>query len=234
MSKKKGIAYGIGVGPGDPELMTLKACRLIRETQIIVVPGSEARDSAAYRIAVRTVPELKEKEVIAVKMPMSRDAALLEESHRKAADLIEDHLNAGRNVAYLTLGDPAVYSSFTYIQRILEKDGYSTEMVSGVPSFCAAAARLGISLAEKDEPIHIIPAAVCLNCVDEMSGSVVLMKAGGRLSHIRESFRLGGKEVVAVENCGMEGEKVYKSLEDISDETGYFTLMIARDIRETE
>ena len=154
---KKGTAYGVGVGPGDPELMTLKACRLIRENEIMAVPGKVPQDAVAYKIAVAAVPELADKTLIAIDMPMVKDRRILEESHRKAADTIEEYLDQGQNVIYLTLGDSTIYCTFSYIQHILDADGYETELVNGIPSFCAAAARLGISLTEWKEPLHVIP-----------------------------------------------------------------------------
>ena len=75
--KHRGIAYGVGVGPGDPELMTLKACRLIRENDVIAVPGKVPQDAVAYKIAVQAVPELAEKELIPVYMPMVKDRAVI-------------------------------------------------------------------------------------------------------------------------------------------------------------
>ena len=86
---KKGIAYGVGVGPGDPELMTFKAVKLIKENDIIALPGKEPKETAAYRIAVAVAPELAEKELVPVYMPMIKDRELIDQEHRKAAKLIE-------------------------------------------------------------------------------------------------------------------------------------------------
>ena len=80
----KGIAYGVGVGPGDPELMTLKAIRLIKENDVIAVAGKDARESVAYKIAVQAVPELAEKELVPVYMPMVRTAPSLTRSTKRA------------------------------------------------------------------------------------------------------------------------------------------------------
>ncbi|MBQ5955897.1 MAG: precorrin-2 C(20)-methyltransferase, partial [Firmicutes bacterium] len=154
----KGKVYGIGVGPGDPELMTLKAVRLIKENEIIMVPGTNPRESVAYKIAVQSVPELKDKKVIGVDFPMLKDREKLRESHRKGANLMESYLDKGKNIIFLTLGDSTVYCTFTYVQAFLKEDGYETELVNGITSFCAAAARLNIPLAEWNEPVHIIPA----------------------------------------------------------------------------
>ena len=98
----RGTAYGVGVGPGDPELMTLKAVRLIRENEVIAVPGKEAENSVAYIIAAAAVPEIAEKTLVPIYMPMVRDRAKIEEEHRKGAKLLEKYLDQGKNVVYLS------------------------------------------------------------------------------------------------------------------------------------
>ena len=98
----KGKAYGVGVGPGDPELMTLKAVRLIKENDIIMVPGTNPQESVAYKIAVQAVPELENKTVVPVDLPMLKDREELKRSHRKGAELIESYLNKGNDVVFLT------------------------------------------------------------------------------------------------------------------------------------
>ncbi|MBQ9272936.1 MAG: precorrin-2 C(20)-methyltransferase [Mogibacterium sp.] len=230
MESKKGIAYGVGVGPGDPELMTLKACRLIRENDVIAVPGKSPKDAVAYKIAAAAVPETADKELIAIDMPMVRDRELIKKSHRQAADTIENYLDQGKNVVYLTLGDSTIYCTFSYIQHILEEDGYTVTLVSGIPSFCAAAARLGISLAEWKEPLHILPA---LHNTDgdalNQYGNFVLMKSASKMGEVKEMLARTGLDVQAVENCSMESEKVYRSLEEIPDDAGYFSLIIAKE-----
>ena len=231
----RGKIYGVGVGPGDPELMTLKAVRLIRENGVVAVPGTTAAESAAYRIAVRAVPELAEKELIAVPMPMTRDADTLASSHRRAAEMLKAPLDEGRDVVYLTLGDPAVYCTFSYIQRLLEADGYETELVSGIPSFCAAAARLGIPLAEGNEELHVLPGGPDRACgaarPAALSGTCVFMKSGRSVGAVREMLRMSGRDVYMVENCGMDGERIFRSADAIPDDAGYFSLIVAKERR---
>lgn len=227
----KGIAYGVGVGPGDPELMTGKAVRLIRENDVIAVPGRAAEESAAYRIAAAAVPEIRQKELVPVYMPMVKDRALLDAQHRKGAEVLERYLEQGKNVVYLTLGDPSVYCTFSYLQRILEADGYAVELVPGVTSFCAAAARLGLPLTEWDESLHVVPAAHRAKEELERAGTCVLMKSGGSMAEVKDLLRRSGRDVSAVENCGMAGEKVYRSVEEIPDDAGYFSLIVAKERR---
>ena len=230
----KGVAYCVGVGPGDPELLTVKAVRLIREGAVIAVPGEEAKESLAYRIAAAAVPELAGKEVLAVPMPMTRDRAALEQAHRAGAEMLETVLSRGRDVVYLTLGDPTVYCTFSYLQHILEADGFTVELVPGVPSFCAAAARLGQPLTEWDQVLHVVPGAHMAEDALAMAGTCVLMKSAGRMPQVKEALRQSGRDAAAVENATMETEKIYRGVEDIPDDAGYFTLIVAKQRRDND
>ena len=224
----RGTVYGVGVGPGDPELMTLKACRLIRENDVIAVPGKEAKESVAYRIAVQAVPELADKELLPIYMPMVRDRQQIGEEHRRGAELIRKYLDQGRNVVFLTLGDSTIYSTFSYLQHILEAEGYPVELVSGIPSFCAAAARLNLPLTEWDEPLHIIPAVHRREDLLNQRGTCVLMKAASHMKETKALIRQSGREASAVLNCGMESEKICRSVDEIPDDAGYYSLIISR------
>ena len=225
----KGIAYGVGVGPGDPELMTLKACRLIRENDIIALPGKEPTETVAYQIAAAAVPELAEKELLPIHMPMSMDLDVLREYHRQGAKQIEEYLQKGKNVVFLTLGDASIYCTFTYLQPYLHADGYETQLVSGIPSFCAAAARLNLPVAEWNEPIHVIPAVHKLADGSLPEGTCIIMKSGSHMQEVKEILRASGKSVQMVQDCGMPTEKVYRSVDEIPDDAGYFALIIAKD-----
>ena len=225
----KGIAYGVGVGPGDPEYMTLKACRLIRENEVIAVPGKVPQESVAYKIALGAVPELAEKTLVPVNMPMVRDRAKIDEQHRAAAKLFEGYLDRGKNVVFLTLGDVTVYCTFSYIQHYLEADGYTVELVSGITSFCAAAARLNLPLVEWDEQLHVVPAVHKLDHALEQPGTYVLMKSASQMAAVKAMLRKSGRAVQMVENCSMENEKLYRSLDEIPDDAGYFSLIIAKE-----
>lgn len=225
----RGVAHGVGVGPGDPELLTLKAMRVIRACPVVAVPGSVVAESLAYRIALAAIPELTEKELVPLPSPMVRDDEQVMAAHARNAKAIEPYLDEGRDVACLVLGDPSIYSTFGYLRRALEADGYATTMVAGVPSFCAAAARLDASLAEGDRPLHLEPATTLEN-QDELStpATHVIMKAGGHMREVKALLEKAQIEAQAVERCGMDGERVYRSLKDIPDGAGYLTLVIAR------
>ena len=150
-----GTLYGIGVGPGDPELMTLKAVRLIEQCDLVAVPKSGDGEGVAKQIAQKAVPDFDKKELIEVSMPMTRDPQVLEQSHQAAAEQIEGYLKEGKSVAFLTLGDPAIYSTYIYVHKKVQQNGFPVEMVPGVPSFCAVAAKLNVSLAEAAQPLHL-------------------------------------------------------------------------------
>lgn len=225
----RGRVYGVGVGPGDPELMTLKAVRLIRENEVIAFPGKTAGESAAFKIALAAVPEIVDKILVPVNMPMIRDRKKLAEEHRRGAGLLEEYLDQGKNLVYLTLGDPTIYCSFSYLQHILEKDGYEVRLVSGITSFCAAAARLNTSLTEWNEQLHVMPASHKTDEPLNQHGTYVLMKSASHMKETKELLIASGRQVGCVENCGMKNEKVYHSAREIPDDAGYFSLIIAKE-----
>jgi len=224
----RGIIYGVGVGPGDPELITLKAVRLIRESPVIAFPGKSARDSLACQIASAVVPDLERKELVPIDMPMRRDPSTLAAAHQAGADRLKHYADRGSNVAYLTLGDPSIYCSFRYLQDILEADGYPVELVSGVPSFCAGAARLRMPLAMGEEALHIIPGAALSPGMVLQSGSYVFMKPGNHLERIRALLRNSGRTVGMVENCGLHSERCYTQGSELPQQAGYFSIVIAK------
>ena len=230
-NKMTGILFGTGIGPGDPELMTLKAVRLIRENDTIAVPGEKPEESIAYQIAVQAVPELAEKELVAIPMPMTKNAKELEENHRRGAEKIEELLDAGKNVVFLTLGDPTVYSTYLYVHRRVLEDGYDARIVSGVTSFCAAAASLSEGLVENSEELHVIPASYQIEDALELSGTKVLMKAGKKMPAVKQFLKEKNCRAVMVENCGMDTEQKYFSAEEIPDQASYYSLIIVKEKR---
>lgn len=228
----KGKLYGLGVGPGDPELLTLKALRLIKENEVIAVPGNDIKTCVAYQIVKGVYEELDTKTLISVAMPMTKDKAILEANHRRAADDVEAYLKQGKNVVFLTLGDPTVYSTYLYVHKRILDRGYEAEIVSGITSFCAVAARLNMGLVEMAQPLHVIPATYKAQEMDEiltLPGTKVLMKTGKKMREVRESILRSGQKAVMIENCGMPDEKIYESAEDIPEDAGYYSLIIVKE-----
>lgn len=228
----QGKLYGVGVGPGDPELLTLKALRLIKENEVIAVPGKDIQASVAYQIVKGAYEDLDKKTLIPVAMPMTKDPQVLKTNHDKAADQVEDYLREGKNVVFLTLGDTTVYSTYLYVhKRILER-GYEAEIVSGITSFCAVAARLNMGLVEADQPLHVIPATYKAQEMDEilkLPGTKVLMKTGKKMKQVKESIEKSGQKAVMIENCGMPSEKINRSAEEIPEDSGYYSLIIVKE-----
>lgn len=223
-----GKLYGIGVGPGDGELLTLKAARLIKECDVIAIPADNKDNCTAYLIGVQAVPELAYKKILPVIMPMTKDKEVLNLSHEKgAADIIE-LLEDEKKVGFLTLGDPTVYSTYMYIHNRVKLRGYETEIINGIPSFCAVAATLGISLAENKEQLHIFPASYELTDAFALQGTKIFMKMGKKLSEVKSKIKDAGINAYMVENCGMENEKIYQNIEEFPEDAGYYSLIIIK------
>lgn len=245
----KGTFYGIGVGPGDPELLTLKALRIMEACQVIVLPVSAAefteavydaggRDEAcagllescvAYRIAAGAGAKIADKPKLYVPMPMIKDKARLCAVHDNGAEETARLLEKGMDAAFLTLGDPTVYSTCMYVHKRIKAMGYPTVIVPGVPSFCAAAAALDESLVENRDELHVIPASYGIEEALKLPGTKVLMKAGKKVPYVKEVVKERQLEVSMVENCGMDTEKRYGSAEEIPDQTSYYSLFIVKE-----
>lgn len=225
----QGKLYGVGVGPGDPELMTIKAARIIKECDVIAVPGKIPEESIAYRIARQACPDIDEKLLIGIPMPMTKDEKVLKKSYEEGVLSLKHQLDAGKDTAFLTLGDPTVYSTYLYLHNEIRKEEYEAEIISGVPSFCAAAAKLHMSIGERDEQIHVIPASYQVEGALELPGTKVLMKAGKKLPDVKRVLEEKHLEVMMIENCGMEQERICYGTENIPEDAGYYTLLFVKE-----
>ncbi|MDO4491217.1 MAG: precorrin-2 C(20)-methyltransferase [Lachnospiraceae bacterium] len=225
----KGKLFGLGIGPGDPELMTLKALRIVKETEVIAVPGKVPENTVAYKIVSQAYPELKDKTLLPIDFLMTKDPVLLDQSHNRGAQQIMEYLDKGMNVAFLTLGDSTLYATYMYVHHIIAAAGYETEIVSGITSFCAVAARLNMSLVEQAEELHVIPASYQITEALKLPGTKVLMKAASKMAQVKEELRAIGAEAVMIENCGMPNEKIYHGVEEIPDDAGYYSLIIVKE-----
>lgn len=224
-----GILWGIGVGPGDPELLTLKAVRKIRECDVLMVPGEDYRSSIAYQIAQRAIPEVEKKPCVGVELPMTRDKKRLAQAHRAAARQVEELLAQGRQVGFLNLGDVTLYATYLYIHRLVQEAGYEARLINGIPSFCAAAATLNVGLAENSEQLHVLSQPGQIEEGLRLPGTKVIMKMGKNLDQVKEEIAQSGMEAMMVENCGLPGEKICRRLEEIHDGAGYYSLVIVKE-----
>jgi precorrin-2/cobalt-factor-2 C20-methyltransferase len=151
-----GRLYGIGVGPGDPELMTLKAVRILADAPVIAWPAPDEGESAARAIAARFIPAGRIQ--IAIRVPM-RPGRMPVEVYDEAAERIAAHLSAGRDVAVLCEGDPFFYGSFMYLHERLA-DRFPCTIVPGVTSLTACAAASGRPLVRRDDVLTVLPATL--------------------------------------------------------------------------
>lgn len=228
-----GKLYGLGVGPGDPELMTLKAKRILNAAGCIAIPKTSAeKKSQALAIAEGVLEG--EKSILELHFPMSFDGQELEDSWEAAAKQVEEVLETGTDVAFITLGDPTVYSTYIYLHKLIRKKGFETEIVPGVTSFCASAARAGISLGEGDESIAVVPGAYECENLEEILDTfdnVVVMKAVKSLPVLKKLLAEKGLEdkAVLVSKCGFPDERVHygPGLEE-EGKMSYFTTMIIK------
>lgn len=229
---KKGTLYGVSVGPGDPELMTLKAVRCIEQCPVLAAPQTAAGRMLALDIAKGAV-DVSGKIILPLHFAMSRDSEVLKASHAAAADAVRAHLDAGRDVALLNLGDVSIYATYGYLEEILTAQGYAAVRIAGVPSFCAAAARLGQSLTGgMEQPLTIAPGRH-VEQVLAAPGAKVLMKSGRRLPKTLDALRERGllANSAMVCNCGLPDEAVFPALTDYdpAQDAGYFATILVKE-----
>ena len=220
--KKPGTLYGLGVGPGDPELMTQKAVRILTACDTVAIPQKEQSRCLALTIAAGAVPEVLQKPILCLDMPMTRDRQIRAHACDQAAKRLILSLEAGQSVAFLTLGDPSIYSTFGYLGRRVARAGFPVETVPGVPSFCAAAAAFGEPLCLDGEGLRILPGTG-----EPERETRVYMK--GSIPERKKELQGQGETILAAQNVGMAGERLYRSLDEIPEDTGYFTLIIAKE-----
>ena len=216
-----GTLYAVGVGPGDPELLTLKAVRVLRLADVIVCPVKDDRPGVAYRIAKEALPEIVRKAVLPLSFTMAAESYA--NAHNEAVDRLTGLLQEGNAVVFLTLGDPGFYSTFSYISNAIVEKGFHVETVSGVPSFCAASARLLVPLAAGDEQVLITTEPQL-----DFPGTIIVMKVGKHLEILKEKAASAARTAYLVENCGMSDERVYRGVDSMPDTTGYFSLMLIK------
>lgn len=235
-----GTFYGIGTGPGEPELLTLKAAKRILETRVIAFPVSQNQEGkscerlreecTACQIVLSALPELKEadKVWVPVYMPMTKDKEILARTHQEGAKTIARYLS-DEDVVFLTLGDVTIYSTCIYLLQRVERMGFDTEIINGIPSFCAVSALLGEGLVENSQQLHVIPASYQIEEALALPGTKVLMKAGRKMKEVKACLVEQQIPAMMVENCGMEGEAVYDSPEKFPEEAGYYSLIIVKE-----
>ena len=217
-----GTFYGVSVGPGNPELLTLQAVRLLRQCPVLAAPQTASGQMLALDIARRALgSELDGKIILPLQFAMSRDAAVLRASHETAASAVRPFLDAGQDVAMLNLGDVSIYA---------------TAMAAGVPSFCAAAARLNQPLTGgMDAPLTIAPGSRADEVLDA-PGTKVLMKTGRQLPALLGTLDAHGalSRSALVCSCGLPDETIFPDLSTArppqdGSKAGYFATVLVKE-----
>ena len=228
---EKGKLYGIGVGPGDTELLTLKAARILESVPVVFSPkSSKEKDSIALSIVkpiLEKRDDYKRLMVVAPIFPMIEDKSELEKIWDSAAEMIAQYLDSGRDVAFVTLGDTSIFSTYSYVQkRLIGK--YEIETIPGITSFTACAAARNKALVEQNQILTVVPKIDDrLEEVLEYSDSIVLMKASRNTNDLEKSIeeKERNKEIYSVQNCTRENEKI---IEGFSHEKPYLTTTIIK------
>ncbi len=228
-----GKLYGVGVGPGDPRLLTLYAKEILENCDVVAYPVSKpGENSTAFRIASEAV-DLSEKSVEEFLFEMNPDDGVREKCRSDAIDKMCKILDQGETIAMVSLGDISVYSTFTYIATEVRARGYETEIIPGIPSFCHGAAVANVPLMIGNEGLAIVPVAkdntALLHHSMEKFDNIVVMKANKYmpqliLAMMNHGFSKEGATVIS--NVGMEGE--YVGPIDLDREYGYFTTVILK------
>jgi precorrin-2/cobalt-factor-2 C20-methyltransferase len=223
-----GRFLGVGVGPGDPELLTLKAVRILQESPVIAYVSMRGRPSIARQIAARHLPPGRRE--INLALPMQSVPELAEAAYDEGASRIGAELEQGHDVAVLCEGDPFVYGSFAQLfDRLGER--YPTEVVPGVVSFTAAAAAARRPLVSRTQTMAVLPATLpraALAKKLESADAAAILKLGRHLAKVREVIvELGLLErALYVEHASDARERVVRLVDLAADEAPYFSLLL--------
>jgi len=214
--------YGIGVGPGDKELLTVKAVRIIQSCDVIVAPSAlEGGESIALETAREYIKE--GTEVVIKHFPMGKKDRVIKAI--EAYEFIESRLAEGKNVAFLTIGDPYVYSTYSHLLSHVEEHGFEVETIPGITSFCAAASLVDRTLVVGNENLVIMPASKVKEITDEKF--IVVMKVYKHEEEVINTLEEKGFDYVYASRVGREGQIVLTDKEEILKLRDYMSLIIA-------
>ncbi len=232
----------VGCGPGDPELLTVKAVKAIQNADVIMCPTSrEGKESIAYSIISPLVNNSKKPDIENLVFPMVKDRETLENTWQNNARIIAGKIKDGKNVVYLTVGDPSLYSTWIYLQREL-KSKYpeiKITVIPGIVSMFAFASKVGISIAEGDETVAVIPACYDLSRVKETAkncDTMIFLKDGRYFDQVITLLKEAGfpdSSLFAIaQDVGTNEEVVKKlTLGEVTKDTltsKYFSIMVVK------
>jgi len=235
---------GIGVGPGDVDLLTVKAVRAIQNADIIMCPASnENRPSIAFTVVSPIIDKSKNQEIIKLIFPMTKDKDVLEATWKKNAKIMAETVLTGKNVVYLTVGDPFLYSTWIYMHKDL-KENYpemDISVIPGIVSMFTFASKVGVSIAEGAEKVAIIPSCYDLSSVKEIakhSESMIFLKDGRYFDQVIKILKESGfpnDSIFAIgQDLGTENEIIRKmTLGEVNDSsltTKYFSILVVKRV----
>ena len=226
-----GTLYGIGVGPGDPQLITLKALQLLQSAPVVAWPAPETgasltREIVAPHLAARRQP----CEEIALRMPIQAERFPAQEAYDRAERLLGAHLRAGRDVVVLCEGDPFLYGSFMYLFARMAP-AFRVEVVAGVSSIHACAAALGRPLGARDDRVCILPASLPEARLTEAmltAETCVFIKVGRHIAKLRAMLQRAGLLECAhyIEYATMQRQRLLPLAQFAGDSAPYFSMIL--------
>ncbi|MBL4908271.1 MAG: precorrin-2 C(20)-methyltransferase [Sneathiella sp.] len=223
-----GTLYGLGIGPGDPDLITLKALKILQSTKVLAYPTLEEGDSLARSIVA---PHLTgERTEIPIRIPMTVDRKPAQDAYDVAAEELKKHLEQGQDVSVLCEGDPFFYGSFMYLfGRIAEE--YPVEVIPGVSSLTACATALQAPLSARNDILTVLPAPLetsILRSRIEAADSVAIMKVGRHFDRVRtliEEMQLMDKAQY-IERATLENQKILALADVPANAAPYFSMIL--------
>ncbi|MDH3361187.1 MAG: precorrin-2 C(20)-methyltransferase [Nitrosopumilus sp.] len=235
---------GIGVGPGDVELLTVKAVKAIQNADIIMCPASsEDRPSIAFSVVSPIIDKSKNQKIVKLIFPMTKNKDILEATWKKNAKIMAETVLTGKNVVYLTIGDPYLYSTWIYMHKDL-KENYpymDINVIPGIVSMFTFASKVGVSIAEGAEKVAIIPSCYDLSSVKEIaknSESMIFLKDGRYFDKVIEVLKESGfpdNSIFAIgQDLGTKNEIIRKmTLGEVNDDTlttKYFSILVVKRV----
>ena len=236
---------GIGVGPGDPDLLTVKAVKAIHNADIIMCPASgEDRPSIALSVVSSLIDKSNNQDIVKLIFPMTKDRDVLEQTWKKNAKIMANTVLSGKNVVYLTVGDPYLYSTWIYMHKDLTENypDMQISVIPGIVSIFTFASKVGVSIAEGSEKVAIIPSCYDLSSVKEIakhSETLVFLKDGRYFDKVIQVLRESGfpdDSIFAIgQDLGTENEIIRKLTLAQADDgvtlaTKYFSILVVKRV----
>jgi len=235
---------GIGVGSGDPELLTVKAVKAIQNADVIMCPASkEDRPSIALSVVSSIIDKSKNQEIVKLIFPMTKYRDVLEQTWKKNAHIMAEKVLSGKNVVYLTVGDPYLYSTWMYMHKDIKQNHPEIKIsaIPGIVSIFTFASKVGVSIAEGADKVSIIPSCYDLTTVKEIaknSETMVFLKDGRYFDQVVDLLKESGfpdDSIFAIgQDLGTDHEIIRKlTLGEVTDgtlTTKYFSILVVKRV----